>query len=290
MPPSPSDAPEPEPAALVEAGQYPDARAAFEHGLVVLALGAPYWLVPAETGFRLLVEPQVAADARQQLASFDRESATWPPAPPPRERARRRMDFATPLLWCELVLIAFWMQGVWPGLTEHGALDSRAVFERHEWWRVATALFLHADLAHLCANAISGVFLFAATLAAFGRARGWVLLIGAAALGNTVAVATRHGSDIRSLGASTAIFGAVGLLTGRALRVIWQSPARRWAALFVPLASGVAVLGLYGAGGFNVDVLAHTTGFAAGLLLGVVGSAPLPPPAADGARAGPKVE
>jgi membrane associated rhomboid family serine protease len=270
MLPSQPDAPVPEPADLVEAGRYPTARAASEHGLVVLALGAAYWLVPAETGFRLLVEPGVADDAREQLACFDRESATWPPAPPLREPARRRLDFATPLLWCEVVLVAFWAQHEWPQVSELGVLDSRAVFERHEAWRVATALFLHADLGHLCANAVSGLFLFAVVLSAFGRRRGWLLLGLAATLGNTLAVTLRHAADVRSLGASTAVFGAVGLLTGRALRVVWSSRARRWPALFVPLASGLAVLGLYGAGGIDIDVLAHATGFGCGLLLGVI--------------------
>jgi membrane associated rhomboid family serine protease len=32
-----------------------------------------------------------------------------------------------------------------PEWIEHGALGSTAVFERGEWWRLMTALFLHAD-------------------------------------------------------------------------------------------------------------------------------------------------
>lgn len=274
MPPSEPAAAEPEPPDLVEAGRYLTATAAFEHGLVVLALGAPYWLAPAEPGFRLLVDPAVAELAQEQLAYFDRESAGWPPPPPPREAVRRRMDFATPLLWCELVIVAFWAQDVWPGVTDAGALDRAAVFDRHEWWRVFTALFLHADLGHLCANAVSGLFLFAAVLAAFGRSRGWLLLGAAATLGNAAAAVLRHAADYRSLGASTAVFAAVGLLTGRALRLVWQTSGRRWSALFPPLASGFAVLGLYGAGDLNVDVLAHATGFGCGLALGLLAARP----------------
>jgi hypothetical protein len=64
---------------LVEAGIYPTSEGGFEHGLVVLAMGQPYWLIPSEAGFRLLVEPGAFEEAREQLARFDRESVGWPP-------------------------------------------------------------------------------------------------------------------------------------------------------------------------------------------------------------------
>ena len=75
----------------------------------------------------------------------------------------------------------------------------------------------------------------------------------------------------RSLGASTAIFAGVGLLTGRAIRVLRHSGHwQQGRAMFVAFAGGLTVLGLYGAGGLHIDVLAHATGFAAGLVLGFV--------------------
>ena len=41
-----------------------------------------------------------------------------------------------------------------------------------------------------------------------------------------------------------------------------------WRAVFVPLAAGLTLLGLFGAGDLRTDVGAHVTGFAAGLVLG----------------------
>lgn len=44
--------------------------------------------------------------------------------------------------------------------------------------------------------------------------------------------------------------------------------------MLVPLAAGIAVLGLFGAGDVHIDVVAHTTGFAAGLFLGLTVTVP----------------
>ncbi len=272
MPPdSPAEtaAADSEPATLVEAGAYRTPREAFEHGLVVLALGAPYWLGTADSTIRLLVEPEVAEHAREQLACFDRESLRWPPAPLAPAGARKT-DLTTPAWWCVAIVASYWAQARWPQWTEAGAVDATAIFRHGEAWRALTGLFLHADLGHLLSNTLSGWFVFAAVLSTFGRARGWLAITAAAVVGNLAAAALRYPQDYRSIGASTAVFAALGLLTGRALRVVWRSPAQRWQSLLLPLGSGLAVLGLFGAGGVDIDVLAHATGFAAGLGAGAI--------------------
>lgn len=256
---------------LVEVGSYVSMDAGFERGIVALAIDAPFWLMPTDGGFRLLVRPENAARVREQIAWFDEESAGWPPRPIAAPVAARPVDLLTPLLWLVVVVVSFWIQGRLPGWTAFGAMDVRAVFERGELWRAFTALFLHADLGHLVSNTLSGVFVFSAVVTTLGRLRGWLLLAVAAVLGNFAAAAAHAGSEYRSVGASTAVFAALGLLTGRAVRaVIGVRHPHRWRTIFVPLAAGVAVLGLYGAGEQRVDVVAHVTGFAAGLGLGFV--------------------
>lgn len=260
---------------LVEAGVYRTFAAGSDHGLVVLAMGQPYWLIPFDAGFRLLVEPEAFGAVREQLACFDRESVGWPPRPIGENLPVRPTELITPLLWSLMVLAVFWGQGQWPRWADAGALDTQAVFDRGEWWRAGTALFLHADLAHVISNALSGLLVFSAVLSTFGRRYGWLLLALAALAGNFAAAAFSYPGPYRSLGASTAIFAGLGLLTGRAIRVVRQTdhPHRR-RAMFVPLAAGLTVLGLYGAGdGRHVDVLAHLTGFAAGLVGGFAGAA-----------------
>lgn len=267
-----ADASRPEdlpPGDLVTAGIYGSAEAGFDHSLVVLALGQVCWLLPSPAGYRLLVKPSVAARAQAELASYDRESAGWPPRVAPDVPALPRLELVTPLLWALVVMAVFRGQLHHPGWTEAGALDSAAVFERGEWWRAGTALFLHANREHLVSNLLAGVFAFATELSLFGRAHGWLLLGVAAVSGNLAVAAMHYPGPYVSLGASTAIFAALGLLTGRAVRIaIRAQHPHRGRLFFVPLAAGLTVLALYGTGSPQVDVLAHVAGFTAGAVLG----------------------
>ena len=255
---------------LVEAGVYSTTVKGFEHGLVVLAMGESYCLVSSDNGYRLLVEPAALAAVREQLACFDRESIGWPPRPAIEERPVRRFELFTPMLWAFLVMAVYGGQRAWPETWEEaGALDPRAVFDQGEWWRLATALFLHADVGHLVGNVLSGIFVFAAVVSTIGRRRGWLLLALASLAGSLAGAALNYPGPYRSLGASTAVFAGLGLLTGRAIRVLQQPGQRhRWRAVFGPLAAGLTLLALYGAGEAHTDVVAHLTGFAAGLVLG----------------------
>ena len=266
---------DPGPEQLVAVGTYDTYAAGAEHGLVVLAMGLPYWLVPADDRFALLVEAPVDASVREQLARFDRESKGWPPSPLELTGGASRLDLVTPLIWALGVLAVFRAQLAWPRIVAAGALDGAGVFERGEIWRLVTALFLHGDVGHLVSNLAGGVFVFAAVTSTMGRARGWMLLAVAAMAGNAGTAWVRHPEPYLSLGASTAVFAAVGLLTGRALRVAARATAwQRWRAMFVPLAAGCTVLALHGAGGAQVDLGAHVCGFLAGLGLGVAATRP----------------
>lgn len=276
MPPSP-DLPadavsERDPEDLVEVAAYSSNTSGFEHGLVVLALGRPFWLMPSASGFRLMVEAHAAEAVRHELACFDREAAMWQvPAAGGEAAATRRVDFATPLVWAFAEVASFQLQATRPGWTEQARLDAAALFSGGDGWRPFSALFVQADVGHLVSNLLSGVFVFSAVLAVCGRLRGWLLLLVGAVAGNVAAAAVHQGDSYRSLGASTAVFAALGLLTGAAVRrVVRTHGAARWRPVLLPLGSGLVVLALFGAGDVHIDVVAHTTGFAAGLALGLL--------------------
>ena len=263
-----------------EAGAYENAATGFDHGLVALAMGLPYVLREKTTeageggGYALLVPPEARDVVREQLELFERENAGWPPAPR-REvlpgRWRDALFFA--VLWALGAMGVFAAQTRWPELAPSLAMDARAVFSDGEWWRPFTALFLHADAGHLMSNLPGGVFLFAAVLSVWGGARGAALLVASAAMGNLAVGAANFPAEYRSLGASTAVFAALGLLTGRAVRTLFAEhvSSKRWRALLAPLGAGATMLMLYGAGAgeTRVDVPAHAAGFVAGLLAGV---------------------
>jgi rhomboid protease GluP len=144
-----------------------------------------------------------------------------------------------------------------------GALDAGAV---HEWWRALTALTLHLDQEHLLGNLMFGVLAGVAVGRLLGPGVAWASILGAAALANFVEILIAP-STHRAVGASTAVFAALGLLTGLAWRHRLTLRERRWYAS-APLIAGICLLTLLGAGDAHVDVLGHTLGFIFDLVVG----------------------
>jgi membrane associated rhomboid family serine protease len=136
-----------------------------------------------------------------------------------------------------------------------------------ELWRSVTALTLHADLSHLVANATAGAFLATAVCRTLGGGLGALLIVVAGAFGNLLNAAL-NGFPHVSVGASTAVLGAVGLLSGLAFARTRRARRRRGRA-WLPLAAGLALLGVLGAGP-HTDLGAHLCGFAVGVVLGAV--------------------
>ena len=69
------------------------------------------------------------------------------------------------------------------------------------------------------------------------------------------------------MGASTAVFAALGLLAGLAWRQRLTLRERRWYR-WAPLIAGICLLTLLGAGNAHVDVLGHALGFLFGVGVG----------------------
>lgn len=150
-----------------------------------------------------------------------------------------------------------------------GRMQSGLVTEG-QWWRVFTALTLHLDTAHLLANLLFGVVFGFFVAQALGGGMGWLGIVAGGGLGNAINAAiqpARHSA----VGASTAVFAALGILVSYALHHRWRLPggaARRWS----PLVGGVLLLVYTGIGGARTDVVAHVTGFLAGMLIGALGA------------------
>ncbi|HEY3757646.1 MAG TPA: rhomboid family intramembrane serine protease [Opitutaceae bacterium] len=260
------------PAPPIEVAHYPDSETGFDHVLVVLALGVPCWLMPEGAGFSLLVEEPDAERAALELRKYDAESRAWPPPDPVTERPARPLTQAariSALAWALAEILAYRGElasgGRW---IQWGELDPAEILRHGQWWRPFTALFLHADPGHLLSNLTAGYFAFCAVLAEFGLRRGWLLVAVAAMAGNAAAAAIHSGAGIDSIGASTAVFAALGLICGEAARaaIAARQPPR---ALLLPLGAGAALLALFGGGtpDLPVDVAAHAGGFAAGAIL-----------------------
>jgi len=144
-----------------------------------------------------------------------------------------------------------------------GALDANA---RGEWWRSVTALTLHLDQEHLLGNVLFGVVAGIAASRLLGPGVAWASILAAAVSANyTEALITpiTH----RAVGASTAVFAALGILSGMAWRQRLTLRERLWYR-WAPLIAGICLLTLLGAGSAHVDVLGHALGFLFGLAVG----------------------
>jgi len=135
-----------------------------------------------------------------------------------------------------------------------------------EYFRTATALMLHADSLHLAGNLL-GIALFGtAVCSVTGWGVGWLIILVSGISGNLInAVIYRFGHI--SIGASTAVFGAIGFLAAYQFLKRFNLPGGRIKA-WLPLGGGLALLGILGTGQY-VDVLAHLFGFGSGILLGL---------------------
>lgn len=258
---------------LCQAGRYNRVGRAHDHGLVILSMGISYWLIPLEEGgYGLFIEKEHEAAVREQLERFDRENRYWPP----------RQDLLPSVQgtgW-SIALYALLIWGVYiiqdERLLQAGSASEEAILSG-EWWRAVTALTLHGDWAHLAGNTFGGLLFFGLVFRFLGHGLGWVCILASGTLGNLLNAWGYAGTGHNSIGASTAVFGGLGIVIGfRLLRQFrltgWSWPRNLW----VPLAAGLVLLGFLGAGGERTDVLAHGWGFLAGLVLGgIVGFRPL---------------
>jgi membrane associated rhomboid family serine protease len=169
------------------------------------------------------------------------------------------------LFWCLFLAFAHWaVTFVQPQLNAAGRMDSLRV-RAGEWWRLFTAVLLHADLAHLLANATFGVVILGFAMARFGAGVTLLATYLAGAFGN-VAGLLLYDRPYTGVGASGMMMGALGLLCIHSLGLWRQSPK---AARYV-ISGVVAGFLLFILFGFSPgsDILAHFGGFVAGLGFG----------------------
>jgi membrane associated rhomboid family serine protease len=146
--------------------------------------------------------------------------------------------------------------------------NSSATVQEGEWWRVFTALFLHANWLHLTMNG-AGLWIFGTAVEkTMGRWRFLVVFLMAGALGNVASAFVAH-YDV-AIGASGGIFGVIGAFTVAVWRLrspMYHALRRR---LLVVLALMVATDFTIGGLEPQVDNLAHVGGFVSGILIAMV--------------------
>lgn len=262
----------------VELLRTPSHRKGQEYALVLRAVGIDHELRREGPTSAVYVLERDAQRAFQELERYERENRGWPPRA---EMVWRASDWVAATVVYALVLVVGWTLSNANafGLDWYARGAARAELIRSgELWRTVTALTLHANAAHLLGNIFFGAFFGAVLAQSLGAGAAWLLVVLAAACAN-FANAWLQGPRFSSIGASTAVFAALGA------QVAWQwrmrkrlvmSPYKRWGMLL----AGVFLLAYLGVQdprqqepwmqpvSQRVDVAGHALGFVCGAALG----------------------
>ena len=236
--------------------------------LLLLARSVPFSMESESFQQSFFVPLNYQSFVKSELEKFRKENRNWPPV----IAIQKGLLFRFSLVHLGVVIcltLFHWRldripnAGKW---MENGMLAVEKVLAG-EWYRTVTALTLHADGAHLLSN-LCGLLVFVGGVHQFaGTGLSWLLVLVAGALGNfgtAVFFQTAH----NAVGASTAVFGAVGLMGAFGVkRCLTQKPFRK--RFFIPL---IGALGLFAMLGTNPssDVMSHIFGLLSGVVTGLL--------------------
>jgi rhomboid protease GluP len=243
-----------------------------EQALVLAAARIPHRIVHDQSGYVLIVPADYSAAAARELRMYAEENPL--PVPAARHNAETHPSAGGIVAYVAVLFAVAWLasrHAFGADWYAAGGIDGDLV-RAGDGWRLVTALTLHADPTHLAGNLVFGALfgLFAGRLLGAGVA--WLAILTCAAGGNllnTLLLASEH----RSIGASTAVFSALGIVAGH----VWHGrlmPRDRWVFRAGPVVGGVALLAYTGMGGGlpdrQVDVGAHVMGFVCGFAGGML--------------------
>ncbi len=144
-----------------------------ECGLVLESKGLPYDVIDLDGTSVLLVSPEAAESARDEIARYEAERRIVRDAPPtliPFGGAGLGVG-----IYAAVLLLTAYCAGIqWLGMDwlASGALEPRA--GAGEWWRAVAALTLHIDQAHLLGNLLFGAGIGMLAGRVFGPGLAWV--------------------------------------------------------------------------------------------------------------------
>ena len=212
-----------------------------DRALVLAAANIPHQVLHEPGGSVIVVPAEFSAHAIHEIDLYDEAN------PPPIAKRPRVIRYQNALpgivIYILFVCGIAWLAGEsmfdknW---LRAGRVDGELI-RSGEWWRTITALTLHSGLGHLAGNIVFGTLfgLFAGRLLGSGVA--WLAIVLAAATGNvlnTLLLESAH----RSIGASTAVFAALGIVAG----YVWKAQLmsqERWVFRNGPIVGGLALIG-----------------------------------------------
>lgn len=230
-------------------------------GLVLESQGVAHCF---ESGPSLMVSSTLAPKAVAEILAYEAENSTLSYSAPLPDNS-----WSSLLILAVFVMLNFWVEH-WTleaqeGVYQAGRLEAGLVVQG-QWWRSVTALFLHADAGHLLSNVVALGILGPLLGRRLGFGLTWTLFLASGALGNTINAWVQAPTHL-SIGASTGVFGLIGVLSGRVGRF---SSGHRFSNILLSLGFALSFLAMLGAGEGRVDLGAHFFGLLSGLVFAVV--------------------
>jgi membrane associated rhomboid family serine protease len=238
------------------------------YGLVLTASHIPHKIESTDRTYYIDVDPRYRSAACRAIARYLEENKSF--------RTNESISSSPPAhkTWSAVYVALFLIVVHWAV----GSGDARQMFVQSfgadaaqilkgNLFRCVTALLLHTDAFHLVSN-IFGIVIFGTAVASHcGWGVGWLMILLAGAAGNWITAAWYRQAHL-SIGASTAVFAAVGLSAALMSRIYSIRHERSWRS-WTPVAGGLALLAWMGAAP-HTDLAAHLFGFVSGLLFGFV--------------------
>ncbi|WP_409367114.1 rhomboid family intramembrane serine protease [Lysinibacillus sp. 38-6] len=168
------------------------------------------------------------------------------------------------LIAVNLILYVLTLVPVVGGLLWDYGIQVNFLVQSGEWWRVFSAMFLHANFMHVLFNMFS-LFLFGPELEKIaGKARFITIYLLSGIVGNMATFMLNEGG-YASLGASGAIFGIFGAFGALVYYTRRTMPMLR--KLILPIIVISVIMTFLQS---NVNVYAHLGGLATGFILGLI--------------------
>ena len=240
-----------------------------DRALVLTSLSIPHQIMQVDEVCRLVVPAEFTEKAKFELWQYEEENKNRETISPSIQTVYQ--DAVPGVVgYVFIVCLVAWLSGIgalgydW---LRAGRVDGILIREG-EWWRIFTALTLHSGLKHIAGNLGFGSLFGLLAGRVVGPGVAWlgiVLAGGAANILNTILLESSH----RSIGASTAVFAALGLVSG----FVWRGKLMaqdRWPYRIGPIIGGIALLAYTGTGGENTDIGAHLAGFICGFVSGIL--------------------
>ena len=234
--------------------------------LVLSAMEIPHSITTKNSQGVVMVANHDAERASHHLSAYLEENRNWPPQGSQAAELSSGVQPPTIIITGSLLLF-YSVTGQWSDHSiwfQSGAGNSSAILHGGEYFRLVTALTLHADLTHLLGNCFIGGFLLHFFCRLVGSGLGLAATLAAATIGNGVNVYL-HGDGHLFIGFSTAVFAVIGMLVAVSYKN--KKTLSRF-HLFLPFMAGIALLAMLGSSGERTDLGAHLFGLLSGIFIG----------------------